>query len=376
MTIGKGSGAVAALALGALWFTGYAVAGAATPLVTSAQAVAPTAEQDGSAQRKAKRTKAPAAPVPGATISSEEGRWVILNSQQLPTPNSTPKTPTALPSVPTALAQGPVTADRGAAVPPEMQYLYGSGESAALSLSTYRALTNYLRADIFHLRDKSTLRSVILSEGSTLAAPKFELCGNRPLAIVLDVDETVLLNQGFEAYTARTGAPYDQVRWTRWEQTGAAQVTALPGVVDALNAARSAGITVIYNTNRSASTAAQTIAAMEGAGVGPAVLGETLFLREDAGPSAKDPRRAKIAEKYCVVAQVGDQLGDFTDLLNSRDLGVSARRDATISSAISSLWGAGWFVLPNPVYGSALKGGMDDVFPKDKQWADPAEGSK
>jgi hypothetical protein len=28
-------------------------------------------------------------------------------------------------------------------------------------------------------------------------------------------------------------------------------------------------------------------------------------------------------------------------------------------------------VMPNPVYGSALQGGPDDIFPKDKQWRDP-----
>ena len=37
--------------------------------------------------------------------------------------------------------------------------------------------------------------------------------------------------------------------------------------------------------------------------------------------------------------------------------------------AIARLWGAGWFVLPNPVYGTALKGGLDEVFPADSAWA-------
>ena len=27
--------------------------------------------------------------------------------------------------------------------------------------------------------------------------------------------------------------------------------------------------------------------------------------------------------------------------------------------------------MPNPVYGSGLEGGPDDIFPKDKQWRDP-----
>jgi hypothetical protein len=30
-----------------------------------------------------------------------------------------------------------------------------------------------------------------------------------------------------------------------------------------------------------------------------------------------------------------------------------------------------WFVLPNPVYGTAIKGNFDEVFPADKRWADP-----
>ncbi|RYD49112.1 MAG: acid phosphatase [Sphingomonadales bacterium] len=257
-----------------------------------------------------------------------------------------------------------------------MQYLYGSGEASAISLQAYRALWNYLHVEIGYRRDKSQVSSVVLSRGATLTSPKFDLCGKRKLAVVLDVDETALLNVGFEYDAARNPAPYDQARWTRWEQTGGSKVTAVPGAAETLAAARSDGITVIFNTNRSTSTAAQTAAAIEGAGLGPAVLGETLWLREDGAPSGKDERRWKIAETYCVIAMVGDQLGDFSDLFNSPEFSVSMRRNIAKESLLAPLWGAGWFVLPNPVYGSALHGGLDDVFPKDKQWADPAEEKK
>ena len=81
-----------------------------------------------------------------------------------------------------------------------------------------------------------------------------------------------------------------------------------------------------------------------------------------------------ITSGYCVVALVGDQLGDFSDLFADPSLTPATRRAATQSSAIAPLWGNGWFVLPNPVYGSGLKGGQDDVFPIDKRWSDPAEG--
>jgi hypothetical protein len=36
------------------------------------------------------------------------------------------------------------------------------------------------------------------------------------------------------------------------------------------------------------------------------------------------------------------------------------------------LWGAGWFILPNPVYGTGLKGTIGDIFPPEKRWTDPA----
>ena len=139
-----------------------------------------------------------------------------------------------------------------------MQYLYGSGEAAALSLQAYQALWNYLHVEIGYLRDKATALSVVLSPGSTLDNPKFDTCGKRPLAVVLDIDETSLLNLGYEADQAARGGGYDAARWTRWEQSGADKVAAVPGAAEALAAARRDGITVVFNSNRSAATAAQT----------------------------------------------------------------------------------------------------------------------
>jgi hypothetical protein len=49
------------------------------------------------------------------------------------------------------------------------------------------------------------------------------------------------------------------------------------------------------------------------------------------------------------------------------------RRAVVQSPAITAKWGAGWFVLPNPVYGTALKGSRDEVFPPAIHWA-PTQG--
>lgn len=254
-----------------------------------------------------------------------------------------------------------------------MQYLFGSGEAAALSIAVYHSLVDYAQTQVA----KRPADSVVLAEASTLDAPRFEPCGNKPFAAVFDVDETMILNLGYEWHEASTGKGYDSAVWEKWEKTGADKVAPVPGAVYAVNALRRMGVTVIFNTNRLAENAAQTAAAIKAAGLGDAVHKETLFLKgDDTMGSAKDGRRAVIAAKYCVIAMGGDQLGDFTDLLNQQGMSVKGRRDEVSSGWASRLWGAGWFLLPNPVYGTGLKGGFDDVFPMDKRWSIPPEETK
>jgi len=259
-------------------------------------------------------------------------------------------------------------------VPAGMQWLYGSGEGGAATIQAYRAFRDHVLARSRHRpRD-----SVVLADGATLAAPRFIPCGRRPPAVVLDVDETALQNLGYEYDDAgHPGRPYDQERWNRWERTGANAVAPTPGAVAALQAIRRAGVTVIFNSNRLAAAAAENEAAIESAGLGPARHGRTLYLQGDAAPgSAKDPRRAAISARYCVIAMAGDQLGDFSDLFNARDLAVPDRRRAATGGRIAALWGNGWFVLPNPVYGSGLRGTIDEVFPAGRRWTDPQEGNR
>jgi predicted secreted acid phosphatase len=247
------------------------------------------------------------------------------------------------------------------------QYLYGSGEAAAVSIQSYRALIDFARGRVA----RRPSDSVVLAEGATLAGGRFEPCGDKPLAAVFDVDETVLLNLGLEVREATGGRIADEVL-DRWAESGSPAVAPVPGARFALDALRAMGVTVIFNTNRDTTAAAGTAAQIEAAGLGPAVHHETLFLRGDAdGAPGKDGRRAAIAAKYCVIAMGGDQLGDFSDLFNARDLTVPARREAASRGWAAQLWGNGWFMLPNPVYGPSLRGGIDDIYPAHMRWYDP-----
>jgi predicted secreted acid phosphatase len=247
------------------------------------------------------------------------------------------------------------------------QYLYGSGEAAAVSIQAYHALVGAARERVA----RRPAESVILAEGSTLTDPRFVPCGDKPFAAVFDVDETVLLNLGMEARAA-AGEPTNGELLSRWAASGSPAVAPVPGAVFALDALRGMGVTVIFNTNRNVREADGTAAQIAAAGLGRSVHGETLYLRGDNPTgSGKDGRRWAIAGKYCVIAMGGDQLGDFSDLFNVRGLPVGERRDAAARGWAAQLWGEGWFMLPNPVYGPSLQGTLDEIFPADKRWDDP-----
>ena len=251
-----------------------------------------------------------------------------------------------------------------------MQWLYGAGEGAATSLQTYRAMQAHALAAL-----RSRPRdSVILAASSGLANPTFVPCGRKPLAVVLDVDETVIQNLGYEYALAKSGKETDGAALNRWQKEPRTQVKAMPGAVPALNALRAKGIAVVYNTNRDDEDAAATAVTIVNAGLPPGEIKTTLFHRGDVdGQSGKDGRRSHIAERYCVVAMVGDQLGDFSDHFNRRGIGTQERRAAAETGALAALWGNGWYLLSNPAYGPGLRGGIDEVYPPEVRWTDPGE---
>lgn len=266
-----------------------------------------------------------------------------------------------------ACAATPPPPTPAAPTQPGRQYRWqlGSGEAAVLSRQAHLAMAAFVAAHA-----KGPASSVVLAAGSTPASPRFGACGNRQRAVVYDIDETVLLNTGANYDSAVRGdPPFDSARWAAWERNGANAVEAVPGVVEAIAAIRAAGVTVVFNSNRDRSAAVPTAAALASVGISGAVPGETLFLKGDVAPgSAKDPRRAAIDARYCVIAMAGDNLGDFADAFNDRALSTPARRALAQNPAIASLWGKGWFLIPNALYGGWEGAGFDDLFPADKRW--------
>ena len=257
------------------------------------------------------------------------------------------------------------------AAPDSMRWLYGSGEAAGVSIQTWRMLADYAESVT---RGPAPATSVAMGLPQNVADGVGTVSCRRadgtakPLAVVFDVDETVILNEGYEYFLA-TGNTYSRETWEMWERTGAAQVSPVPGAVTGLRRLRAAGVTPVFNTNRQYSPegAARAIAM---AGLGEAVHRETLFLRGDDSKDSgdKDGRRALIAERYCVIALAGDNLGDFADIFNDDTRGVQARRTLAARGDYAQLWGQGWFAFPNPVYGDSITGTIGEVYPETHRW--------
>lgn len=272
----------------------------------------------------------------------------------------------ALSACTTTIVEAPAAPPAPAAVPTPsvpmgQQWLYGSAEGAISIRQTYAQLTAYALA-------KAKARpadSVIIDE--TTGKPF--ACGNKPLAAVFDADETLIWNIGPMRWFALTGKEFDAKTWDQWEKTGTGKAVAMPGALEAMAALRAAGITPIANTNRSAANAAGSEQTLAAAGLGVFKHGETLFLMgDDATGSSKDQRRATIAARWCVIAMAGDQLGDFRNGFNKPEQAPLARRAMATTAPYDGLWGNGWFLFANPVYGPSIRGGFDDIFPPETRW--------
>ena len=167
--------------------------------------------------------------------------------------------------------------------------------------------------------------------------------GDKPLAIVLDADETVLDNSAFEAGLIDTDSAYSTKTWTEWCAAG--EALAMPGATDFLQAVDQLGVQIFYVTNRSMDTQYEGSARnMKELGF-PQVDKEHMLFKTDT--SNKQPRYDAIEKRYNVVAYLGDNTGDLP-------LGTYHKKQTqrnAIIDAHKSQFGLKYIALPNPSYG-------------------------
>ena len=188
-----------------------------------------------------------------------------------------------------------------------------------------------------------------LEDRSWTAAPK-EQAGayqSLPPAVVLDVDESILDNSGYQAWMALKGTSFDPKTWNAFVNTMTS--TPIPGALEFAKYADSKGVKVFYVSNRTAEEEPATRKNLERFGfpMGGGVDTMLMTRKQPDWGSAKGTRRAYIARSYRILINVGDNFGDFVDEYR----GTEAER-LKIMQEHQARWGREWIMIANPSYGS------------------------
>ena len=185
----------------------------------------------------------------------------------------------------------------------------------------------------------------------------------KPLAIVLDADETVVDNTKLMGESIVNGnGRFDAPWWRQAVHQGKSQ--AMPGAVEFLNEVHKQGVEIFYVSNRYAPVNLDvTIQNFKELGFPSVDKDHVLLFEKD---SDKQPRFDAIAKKYAVVVYMGDNAGDFP--IGTKGKTLAERND--IIDAHKEDFGTTFVVFPNPAYGSwvsALAKGYQNLSPEEQK---------
>ena len=185
----------------------------------------------------------------------------------------------------------------------------------------------------------------------------------KPLAIVLDADETVVDNTKLMGESIVNGnGRFDAPWWRQAVHQGKSQ--AMPGAVEFLNEVHKQGVEIFYVSNRYAPVNLDvTIQNFKELGFPSVDKDHVLLFEKD---SDKQPRFDMIAKKYYVVVYMGDNAGDFPIGTKGKTL---AERNAIIDNHKED-FGTTFVVFPNPAYGSwvsSLAKGYQNLSPEEQK---------
>lgn len=223
-----------------------------------------------------------------------------------------------------------------------------SSEYQAVSLQVFRAATLALPQ--------------MISDTSWSALPEQTSAQSLPVAIILDVDETSLTNPVFQATFER---PFSEKKLDDWSIEHDA--VPVPGARDFLALAKTSGVQIFFVTNRACIEQAggddpcpqkkSVVDDLVEAGLPANYDNVSLSGEQPRWGKEKQTRRDHIAASHRVIMLFGDDLSDFIPCVRSRPAGdctaaatAASRQD--LMQQHSAMWGAGWYVLPNPMHGS------------------------
>lgn len=194
----------------------------------------------------------------------------------------------------------------------------------------------------------------------TITADEEQLAVNdfadKPPAIILDCDETVLDNSAYNARNVLKKESYSTDTWNAWclEE----QAEAIPGSLEFVTRAQALGADIFFITNRRDVVKNATVENLKKLGF-PATAENVLTKNKELGRGDdKISRRATVAQTHRIVMLIGDSMSDLCSEMNVSE---TSQRNETGNQKFKQL-GSRWIMLPNPVYG-----GWQQALSEDKQ---------
>lgn len=208
---------------------------------------------------------------------------------------------------------------------------------------------DYLTASTLWVQNSAEYKALCYQAYALATDQIAQRCAERddndaPIAVVFDLDETVLDNSAYTGWQIANDQAYTPESWAKWTDLGAAP--AVPGAVEFTRYADSLGVALFFISNRDVSALAPTQRNMEQLGI-PQTEADRFYLKTNT--SDKTARRDSVkALGYDIALYIGDALGDFDgkyDKASVADRAKGANDDR-------GLFGTRYIVLPNPVYGT------------------------
>ena len=171
----------------------------------------------------------------------------------------------------------------------------------------------------------------------------------KPLAIITDVDETVLDNSPYDGKLILNNTTYNRESWVEWGNLEIAE--AIPGSLEFLKYASEKNVEIFYISNRYSEQLESTVNNLERLGF-PDAKNSNVLLRSDS--RSKSERRKLISDKYEVIMLIGVNLSDFNDEFEVK---LSEER-TNYTDKLSNDFGTKLIILPNPNYGDWESNGI------------------
>ena len=196
-------------------------------------------------------------------------------------------TPVPIPAVPADRAAmkvgqaylGDLPPPTGSPPPPSVAGTAGAAGATPTAAADHSPSTVW--TDVMHRAATASLKrptaSALLAKGSTTATPRWVPCGDKPVAVLVNLP-------------------------------AAGTTDFFRSAMEDLTAIETMGVSLLFASDQPPAVVAHQQHALTAGGVGPLVEGATLF---SGKPGTGAATRAAIGARYCVVAVVGSRAADF-----------------------------------------------------------------